>query len=107
MQEIVIIILIQEHSLRPAASRHVCEALRTWRPAREAQCRPRSRHSQMEEDRPAVTHSGRTAWPEGSIGAAGAYVRQLIQVEEAPGRLPGGGDMSAETWRKSRIWLDG
>lgn len=34
-------------------------------------------------------------------------MRQLIQVEETRGRLPGGGDMSAETWRKSRIWLDG
>lgn len=33
-------------------------------------------------------------------------MRELIQGEESQGRLPGGGAISAETWRMSRIWLD-
>lgn len=34
-------------------------------------------------------------------------MRDLIQLEETQKRLPGGGDMVTETWRRSRIWLDG
>lgn len=33
-------------------------------------------------------------------------MRELIQGEGSQGRLPGEGDISAETWRMSRIWLD-
>lgn len=41
------------------------------------------------------------------VSAARASVGDLIQVEGSQGRLPGEGDISAETWWMRRIGLDG
>lgn len=101
MQEIVIIItLIRQCSLRS------CYVPGIWRPTRAPQCHPRGKHSLKEEGWPAVKHGGARAWAEGSLGAAGTSVRDLIQVKGTQGRLPGRGNNSAETWRMSRIWQD-
>lgn len=74
-------------------------------PTRGPPCCPRAPvlPSPVAEDGRAIPHSGMSAGTEGSLRAAGAQVRDLIQGEG----LPGGGDMSTETCKRSRIWLHG